>query len=93
MKTTIEKLEFPKSVKERITRSVSSKITIAFVAGKNIRLNNTNIGLNEPHKVIFSNDTSSLVIIFYENCSDYYLYDLSTAISLNRIIELVNGMK
>ena len=90
MKTTIIKLEFPSVIKSKIKKLVSSKINIEFIAGKNIKLNNTNIGLTEPHKIIFNNDKTCLIVLAYDNDENYYLYDLSNPISFTKLITLVN---
>ena len=52
MKITIEHLEFPLSVKEKLMKIPKiSKLHIEFVNGKNIHFDKTNLSLNEPHKV------------------------------------------
>ena len=90
MKTTIIKLEFPSVIKSKIKKLVSSKINIEFIAGNNIKLNNTNIGLTEPHKIIFSNEATCLIVLAYDNDDSYYLYDLSNPVSFTKLIALVN---
>lgn len=57
MKITIEPLEFPLSVKEKLMKIPKiSKLHIEFVNEKNIHFDKTNLSINEPHKVIISND-------------------------------------
>ena len=77
MKITIEPLEFPLCVKEKLMkRPKISKLHIEFVNGNNIHFNKTNLSINEPHKIIISNDSNYFVIINYEN--NPTLYDKST---------------
>ena len=90
MKTTITKLEFPSVIESKIKKLVSSKVSIEFIAGKNIKLNNTNLGLTEPHKIIFSNDSNCLIVLVYDTDDNYYLYDLSNPISFTKLVTLVN---
>ncbi len=50
MKITIEPLEFPISVKEKLLKIPKiSKLHIEFVNGKNIHFDKTNLSINEPH--------------------------------------------
>ena len=91
MKTTITNLEFPSARESKIKKLVSSKINVEFISGKKIKLNNTNLGLTEPHKIIFSNDYSCLIVLLYDNDDNYYLYDLSNPISFTKLITLVNA--
>ena len=67
MKTTIAKLEFPSVIESKIKKLVSSKVSVEFIAGKNIKLDNTNLGLIEPHKIIFSNDKTILIVLLYDH--------------------------
>ena len=90
MKTTITQLEFPSVIESKIKKLVSSKVSVEFIAGKNIKLNNTNLGLIEPHKIIFSNDNTCLIVLCYDNDDNYYLYDLSNPVSFSKLITLVN---
>jgi len=47
------------------------KLHIEFVNGKNIHFNKTNLSINEPHKVIISNDSSCIIILSYPNDNNY----------------------
>ena len=68
MKITIEQLEFPISVKDKITKIPNiSKLDIKFINGKYIHFNNTNISINDPHKIIISNNSYCLILLYYEN--------------------------
>jgi len=85
MKTTITKLEFPGVIESKIKKLVSSKINVEFIAGKKIKLNNTNLGLTEPHKIIFNNSTTCLIVLLYDNDDNCYLYDLSNPVSFTNM--------
>ena len=90
MKTTITKLEFPSEIKSKVKQFVSAKINIEFIAGKKIRFDNTNLGLTEPHKIIFSNQNTFFVVLLYDDDEKYYLHDLSNSIPFNKLTKLVN---
>lgn len=52
MKITIEQLEFPLYIKEKITKiSKISKLHLEFINGKNIHFDKTNLSIHEPHKI------------------------------------------
>ncbi len=81
MKVAIEQLEFPFSIKDKILKLKNiSKINTEFIGGKYIHFENTNLSIHEPHKIIFSNDTTYFIVINYEN--DSTLYDNETMQSL-----------
>ena len=57
MNVSIETLEFPLRIKNKILRIKDiTKLNIGYISGKNIIFKNTNLGLLEPHKVIISNN-------------------------------------
>lgn len=91
MNVSIEILEFPLCIKNKILRIKDiTKLNIEYVAGKNIVFNHSNLGLNEPHKIIISNNTQSLVFLCYDNDSNLYneyLSDTITITELSNIIE------
>lgn len=77
MRVSIEQLEFPSSIKDKILKLKDiSKLHINFIDGKYIHFENTNLSIHEPHQIIISNDNSYFVIINYEN--NPTLYDKST---------------
>jgi len=77
MKVSIEQLEFPSSIKDKILKLKDiSKLHIDFIGGKYIHFEKTNLSIHEPHQIIISNDNSYFVIINYEN--NPTLYDKST---------------
>ncbi len=91
MKITIEQLNFPISVKDKITKiSNISKLDIKFINGKYIHFNNTNISINNPHKIIISNNSYYLILLSYENDNDFYLKDSLKLITLNEIKNIIS---
>ena len=70
MKITIEVLEFPLSVKEKIMKIPKiSKLNLEFVSGKKIHFEKTNLSLFEPHKIIISVNTFCLILLSYDTDS------------------------
>ncbi len=91
MKITIEQLEFPISVKDKITKIPNIfKFDIKFVNGKYIHFNNTNISINDPHKIIISNNSYCLILLSYENDNNFYLKDSLKQITLNEIKNIIS---
>ena len=90
MKITIEPLEFPLCVKERITKIPKiSKLHLEFISGKNIHFDKTNLSLTDPHKIIISNESSCLILLSYENDNNLYLTDSLEIITLESIKNLI----
>ena len=55
MNVSIETLEFPLCIKNKILRIKDiTKLNIGYISGKNIIFKNTNLGLFEPHKLIIT---------------------------------------
>lgn len=93
MKITIEPLEFPLCVKEKLMKIPKiSKLHIEFVNGKNIHFDKTNLSINEPHKVIISNDSSCIILLSYPNDNNLYLKDSLEIITLESIKFLILKM-
>lgn len=91
MKITIKLLEFPISVKEKIIKIPNiSKLGITFINGKYIHFNNTNISINDPHKIIISNNSYCLILLSYENDNNFYLKDSLKLITLNEIKNIIS---
>lgn len=77
MKVSIEQLEFPSSIKDKILKLKDiSKLHIDFIGGKYIHFEKTNLSIHEPHQIVISNENSYFVLIAYEN--NPTLYDKST---------------
>lgn len=78
MKITIEELEFPINIKNKLLKLKDiTKLHIDFINGKNIVFNKTNLKIQEPHKIVISNKTSSVVILSYENDEHLYTTNLN----------------
>ena len=92
MKPAIEQLEFPLCIKKKILLIKNiGKLNTQFIAGKNIKINNTNLALHQPHKIIISNDTTSVVILNYENDNNLYSIN-SNHISLSKLLTIINNL-
>ena len=64
MKITIEQLEFPLCVKEKITKIPKiSRLHLEFINGKNIHFDKTNLSIHEPY--LFMNHIKLLLVIIY----------------------------
>ena len=93
MKITIEQLEFPLCVKEKITKIPKiSKLHLEFINGKNIHFDKTNLSINEPHKIIISNDSSYIILLSYPNDNNFYLKDSLEIITLESLKFLILKM-
>ena len=90
MNVSIEFLEFPLCIKNKILRIKNiTKLNIEYIAGKNIIFNNSNLGLNEPHNIIISNNTHSLVLLCYDNDSNLYNEDLLDTITITELTNII----
>ena len=93
MNVSIEILEFPLCIKNKILRIKNiTKLNIEYIAGKNIVFNNSNLGLNEPHKIIISNNTQGIVLLCYYNDSNLYNEDLSDTITITELTKIINTL-
>ncbi len=90
MNVSIEVLEFPLCIKNKILRIKDiTKLNIEYIAGKNIVFNNSNLGLNEPHKIIINNNTQSLVLLCYDDDTNLYDEELSRTITINELTNII----
>lgn len=90
MNVSIEILEFPLCIKNKILRIKNiTKLNIEYIAGKNIVFNHSNLGLNEPHKIIISNNTQRIVLLCYDNDSNLYNEDLSDTITITELTNII----
>ena len=86
MKVSIEQLEFPSSIKDKILKLKDiTKTNTEFISGKYIHFENTNLSIHEPHKIIFSNDSNYFVLINYENDSTLYDKETMKSVTLEMI--------
>lgn len=89
MNVSIEILEFPLCVKNKILRIQNiTKLNIEYISGKNIIFKNTNLGLLEPHKVIISDNYNGIVLLCYNEDATLYKDDLSV-ITMNEIADII----
>ena len=90
MNVSIEFLEFPLCIKNKILRIKNiTKLNIEYIAGKNIIFNNSNLGLNEPHKIIISNDKNKIVLLCYDDDTNLYDEELSRTITINELTNII----
>lgn len=90
MNVSIEILEFPLCVKNKILRIKNiTKLNIEYIAGKNIVFNNSNLGLKEPHKIVISNNTQRIVLLCYDDDSNLYNEELSRTITITELTSIV----
>lgn len=91
MNVSIEILEFPLCVKNKILRIKDiTKLNIEYIAGKNIVFNNSNLGLKEPHKIIISNGIDKLVLLCYDDDTNLYNEKLTAIITLSELTSIVS---
>lgn len=74
MEITIEYLEFPLSVKDKITKI--PKLHLDFISGKNVLFDRNNLTLKEPYKIIISNESYFLNLISYEGYNNLYVKEI-----------------
>ena len=91
MNVSIEILEFPLCIKNKILRIKDiTKLNIEYIAGKNIVFNHSNLGLNEPHKIIISNDKNKIVLLCYDDDTNLYDEELSRTITINELTNIID---
>ena len=90
MNVSIEFLEFPLCIKNKILRIKDiTKLNIEYIVGKNIVFNHSNLGLKEPHKIIISNNIQSIVLLCYDNDTNLYDEELSRTITINELTNII----
>ncbi len=90
MNVSIEILEFPLCIKNKILRIKDiTKLNIEYIAGKNIIFNNSNLGLKEPHKIVISNGKERIVLLCYDDGTNLYNKDLSEIITISKLTDIV----
>ena len=90
MNVSIEILEFPLCVKNKILRIKDiTKLNIEYIAGENIIFNNSNLGLKEPHKIVISNGKETIVLLCYDDDTNLYNEDLSEIITISKLTNIV----
>jgi len=92
MKITKKNLVFPCELKEKFLKMINtSRISIEFFEGKKLVIKQTNVGIEEPNRIIFSNKINYIEAFVYENSSVFYIKNLPEALSLNKLIQIVNN--
>lgn len=93
MKTTIEELIFPESIKTKLKIKVSwSNLKVEYINGHIIKFNKTNLSIIQPHKIIISNNKATLVALLYEDEEKIYLPRENVIISFTKYISIINAM-
>lgn len=93
MKTTIENLEFPCEMKQKIKMKVGTgNLELEFISGHLIKFDKTNVSVKEPHKIIVKNKHNILVAYAYDDINKLYLPNQNTIISLTKYISILNAM-
>ena len=93
MKTTIETLEFPCEFKKKLKMKASfGNLSISFTSGKIIKINNTNLSVTEPYKIIVENNSRILIAYLYEDNDKIYLPISNAIISFTKFITILNEM-
>ena len=93
MKTTIEELIFPESIKTKLKMKVScGNLKVEYINGHMIKFNKTNLSIMEPYKIIISNNKSTLVALLYEDIEKIYLPRENAIISFTKYISIINAM-
>ena len=93
MKTVITELPFPCEIKNKIKMKVSTgNLEINFLSGHLIKIDNTNISIEEPHRIIVKKDNMVLLAMLYENEEKIYLPNNNIIITLTKYISILNSM-
>jgi hypothetical protein len=87
LKTTIETLKFPCEFKKKLKIKASlGNLDIDYIDGHLVKINNTNLSVTEPYKIIVKNNTTTLIAYFYEDNDKIYLPTSNAIISLLMVI-------
>lgn len=93
MKTVITELPFPCEIKNKIKMKVSTgNLEINFLPGHLIKIDNTNISIEEPHRIIVKKDNMILLAMFYNNEDKIYLPNNNIIITLTKYISILNSI-
>lgn len=90
MKLAIENLEFPVELIDKITKKVSLKhLDVNFINGSIVHLNNTNLNLFNPHKIIIKGSNKVLIAYVYEDNDKIFLPSSNAFITLNKLVSII----
>ena len=93
MKTVITELPFPCEIKNKIKMKVSTgNLEINFLSGHLIKIDNTNISIEEPHRIIVKKGNMILLAMLYNNEDKIYLPNNNIIITLTKYIFILNSM-
>ena len=93
MKTTIQSLDFPSEVKNKLKMKVSTtNLKIKYLSGHIIKFDKTNISIMEPHRIIVTNSNQVLIALIYDNIDKIYLPNHNAIISFTKYINILNNM-
>ena len=93
MKTTIESLDFPSEIKNKLKMKVSTtNLKIEFLSGHVIKFDKTNLSVREPHRIIVSNSNNVLIALLYDDIDKIYLPNHNAIISFTKYINILNNM-
>jgi len=93
MKTTIESLDFPSEIKNKLKMRVSTtNLKIEFLSGHIIKFDKTNLSVREPHRIIVSNSNKTLIALLYDDNDKIYLPNHNAIISFTKYINILNNM-
>ncbi len=87
MNVSIETLEFPLCIKNKVLRIKDiTKLNIEYILGKNIILKNTNLESFKLHKV----SIDKLVLLCYDDDTNLYNEELNATVTLSEPTNIVN---
>lgn len=93
MKTVITELPFPCEIKNKIKMKVSTgNLEIKFLPGHLIKIDNTNISIEEPHRIIVKKDNMVLLAMLYSNEDKIYLPNNNIILTLTKYISILNSI-
>ena len=93
MKTTIECLDFPSEIKNKLKIKVTTtNLKIKFLSGHIIKFDKTNLSITEPHRIIVTNSNQVLIALIYDNIDKIYLPNHNAIISFTKYINILNNM-
>lgn len=93
MKTTIEQLNFPCDIKNKLKMKVGTiNLDIKYIDGHIIKIDKTNLSITEPYKIIIKNKINTLIAYFYEDNDKIYLPISNAIISFSKFVKILNEM-
>ena len=88
---TIETLKFPCEFKKKLKMKVSlGNSSINLIDGRLIKINNTNLSITEPYKIIIKNSSITLIAYLYEDNDKIYLPASNVIISFTKFVAIIN---